>query len=161
METHLRGKVSEEIPEDLSEIRLVTGEAGRQLDRSLAVQGQLDPGRVGEVVDHMAIPERDATHGVGDVLVEPGEESEAVLAGQVAVRPLDIGARRSRSTHRDRDAASFSPAQLRLSLEDSHAEPPLDQLVCGAHPGHTATQDHHLGALPVGCERLHVSRLDM
>ncbi len=80
LQTHLGRQVGEQILEDLLEVPFVSRKACRHLDRRLAIERELNPGGVDQVVDHVAVPERDPAHGVGDVLVEAGEEPEAVLS---------------------------------------------------------------------------------
>ena len=80
--------------------------------------------------------ERDASHRVGDVVVEAGEEPEPVLTGQVRP-PSDAGAGNG-------DAAGL--AAERLAFDDRDLEPALDQLVGRRQPSHPATEDDDLAA---------------
>ena len=75
--------------------------------------------------------ERDAPHRVRDVVVEAGEEAEAVLAGQVAT------AAGGGAGHRD--AARL--AAERVALVDGDVEAALDELVGGGEAGHAAAED--------------------
>ena len=55
LQTHLRRKIGEQILEDLLEVPFVSGKACRHLDRCLAIERELDPGGVDQVVDDMAV----------------------------------------------------------------------------------------------------------
>lgn len=94
--------------------------------------------RVGEVgVDQVVLDpvgvsgERSSGHRVRDVVVEPGEEPEAMLPGQIST--ADSGC----SAHRDaaRFAAEF------LAFVDGHVEASLGQLVCRSESGHASAED--------------------
>ena len=77
--------------------------------------------------------ERDPAHRVRHVVVEAGEEAEAVLARQ-RLAPARGGAGH-------RDAARL--AAERLALVDVHAEAALDELVRGREARHAAAEDGH------------------
>jgi hypothetical protein len=91
LQSHLGGQVGEEIVEDLGEIGLIAGETRGQLDRGLAVEGELDL----VVSTRLSMTWRwsptDPAHGVGDVSVETWKEPESVLAGEMAAGPLHQG----------------------------------------------------------------------
>ena len=76
---------------------------------------------------------RRSPHRVRDVVVEAGEEAEAVLAGE---RPAPAGRGAG-----DRDAARL--AAERLALVDRDLEAALGELVRGCQPGHPPAEDRH------------------
>jgi hypothetical protein len=97
------------------------------------------------MISHLApVERRYAAHGVDDVLVEAGEESETMLAGQVVLDgchagvgelvPADAGA----IVHHG-NAASFAAGNI-ATLEDHNLETALDQFVRGTHAGDATSQ---------------------
>jgi hypothetical protein len=83
-----------------------------------------------------ARPERYSPHRVGDVLVEPGEEAEAVLRGKIEA-PL-------RAAACDRQAPCLA-AERRVALEHGDPEAPFGKLLRGAESADSAAQDRHRG----------------
>ena len=100
----------------------------------LAGAREQDSRRLHEIVGAVpaAVAERDPPHRVGDVLVETGEEAEAVLSGQVLPSP--------RAGAGDRHAPGLA-AEGGLPLVHGNREAALRQFVGGAEPADSATQD--------------------
>ena len=102
--------------------------------RRLAVLREADARGRHQVICHLApVERRNAAHGVDDVLVEAGEESKAVLAGQVGARPrqsvsaqLDAGC--CGAVVDDRNAARLAARDV-AAFEDDDLEAALDQLL--------------------------------
>ena len=117
---------------------------------------------------------RSPRHGVDDVLVEPWEEAEAMLAREVSPRRGGKSAEVDRanvlagSRAGDDDAAGLATRHV-AQLEDANGEAALAQLVRGAQAADAAAKhDHRLGhrqLLPLNgprtcrrCRNIQVSR---
>ena len=121
-------------------------EGGGHDEGRLAELGDAHACRRHQVIgDLAAVQRRDAAHGVHDVLVEAGEEAEAVLARQVVLdrRHAVVGqhmAGAGRALVGNRDAARLAAGDV-AAFEHRDLEPTLDELVRGAHAGDAAAQD--------------------
>ena len=126
-----REKLQKERPEVLQCGR-ETGEPG---DLGLPGPRQEHARRHGEIVERVAMGAVGCpAHGVGDVLVETGEEPEPVLARKrVAAVPARI---------RHGNAASLA-AQHRLAFVHVHGEPAFRQLMRRAETGNPSAQNGH------------------
>ena len=137
----------------------------RQLQGSAPNRAKTVPRGVHEVVgDRARAAVRDPLHRVDDVLVEAGEEAEAVLAGQVSPRaagqPAEVDAADvlPGSGAGDDDAAGLAARDV-AQFEDADGEAALAQLVGGAQSTDAAAEhDHRLGhrRLLRSTQRVHV-----
>ena len=99
-----------------------------------------------QVIGHLATVERrNAAHGVDDVLIEPGEKPEAVLAGQVVLDRSNSGVRNlmpaaAGAVVHDRNAARLAARDV-APFEDHDLEAALDEFLRGAHARHAAAQN--------------------
>ena len=117
-----------EVLERLRQVR-----RGHQLVLPARLREQ-DAGGVGEVVEHGPAAVRYPPHRVRHVLIEAGEEAEAVLGRQVlAVAGAGV---------RDRQAARLAAGDV-ARLEHDDLEAALGQLVRGGEAGDAASEDRH------------------
>jgi hypothetical protein len=136
----------EEEPESLEQVPGGGGEVGGDEQLALPLPGDLRLRGVNQVVKDRRPVVGDASHRVRDVAVEPREEAEAVLAGEVRA-PVRAGV--------GHPQAAGLPARLGVHFVNDDLEPALGELVGGGHAGDAAAQDGDLlahGCLGVGCE---------
>ena len=96
----------------------------------------LDAGCVNEIVEDTYIArERDAHQGVWEMLIKCGEETEAMLTGQVGTSPGAGVGNVKTSRFASEDA---------VALEDRNCKSSLDQLMCSAKATNATTQNRDL-----------------
>src|SRR5690606_29173010 len=129
---------AEELQQRLGAQRALDGARGGQDDLGAVVVGADLLARLKVLGDVAAAGQRDAAHGVRQVLVEAREEPEAVLSGKVLAA--------SGPGVRHGDAAVL--AAPRLAFVDGDLEPALGELLGGGEPAHPAAE--HGDAAPGG-----------
>src|ERR1043165_9478314 len=82
--------------------------------------------------------ERNALHGVNDVLVESRKKSETVFTGKWIVMFAGI-------LIRDKNTARFTTGQFLFHLEDLHFKSAFNEFVRSAHSCNAATEDDYFG----------------
>ena len=109
--------------------------AGEPCDLGLPGPGQKHARRHAEIVERVAVSAVGrAAHGVGDVLVETGEEPETVLAGK--------GPTAVRARVRHGNTAGLA-AQHRLALVDMHLKAALRQFMRRAETCNPSAENGH------------------